>query len=147
METFDTVKFMKNVGKSLGSGIKYEILGNWQNADYNKPHQIFHFEWYTNCMTIDVISEKEVVLPMIRNNREAMFAAIFIADMVDMKCHEKIKLYGSLDDFKRFTLTVQPYTDYMNDNDEYYYDSLAFKGLSTGKDVDDLEDVFNNLKI
>lgn len=150
---FDTLKFMRNVGKTLGKGIKYEILGcsgnfDTVNPDYNKPYKTFHFEYNTNALVIDIISDKEMAIPMIKNNREAIFAAIFVAEHVDMNGHECAKIYGSYDhEFRRFTLTIQPYTDIDMENDDEYYLSLAFKGLSTGKDVDDLEDVFNNLSI
>lgn len=137
---FNSTRFMENIGKVMGSGITYEIL-NFSNIDYNKPHQIFHFENETKVMSIFTINEHEFVLPTISNNREAMFATIFIAENIDMGSHSKVKIYGSGDLFRRFTLVVQPYTI---DDDEPV---LLLSGVSLSNDPNSIEDVFSNLKI
>lgn len=138
---FDSKEFLKNLGRSLGVDIEYEIVEGPLENDL--PRQVFHFSHRT-CVFLHYSTNGEAYIPTMRDNVEAMYAVMFLKKYIDMGDHKRVRLCGMGDVYDQYSLYVQPYTP--NDNDTGMDDLYtAFKGMGLNSDMNDLEDVFKEI--
>lgn len=138
---FNTFKFLKNIGKSLGDNINYVIINNDSTIDYAEPYMMFQFEIPTSRSVILAIKQNEFLIPMIKNDREARYAAMFVSANTYLYGHNHVKIYGAEDEHGIFKLIIQPFAPIDNELE------ACFEGISLEEDKDNLEDIFDNLKI
>jgi hypothetical protein len=134
---FNTDIFMNNIGCLLGNNITFSIDSPLRGA-FNQDCQKFNFEFdfpqsgFFNGMEMSTI-------PLIKDDRDAVHAAIYIASKVKMGGHTNIILGMISVDDGRYTLFVQPYGD---DDMVDVEHSVSSVGSSY-----DLENCFDNMTI